>query len=113
MEAKLTTTYHGSTQQCVRYQAPLERLISAGLVTVAMQESIKRRRQKGVGTTAIGDGFHLCSGLDAESKPGCWDLAIFTRAFPDEPRRIGTSMAKRALKRIAKAARVDGEARHG
>ena len=82
-------------QQSIRYQAPLELLRHVGLVTEEMLASKAAR-------TALGDGFNLCSGLDEASRPGCYDLSIFTGSVPRERERMSVKDAARVLRRISR-----------
>jgi hypothetical protein len=95
--AHYSTNGKNEKQQTIRYQAPLMVLIEHGLVTHAMLGG------DGSGIYPIGDGFHLCrNGLDAESRPGCCDLSVFTGMTPRERHRFSVKDAARLLKKIAK-----------
>jgi len=74
VEANYSRLEDGTRQQNIRYQAPLPLLEHYGLVTKDML--VRRPRMKSV--TPLGCGFHLSDDLDCESRPGCWDLLIFT-----------------------------------
>ena len=103
VEARYSRDHWGTLQQCVRYQAPLELLRHVGLVTEGMLE---RRRGPRGNLNCVGDGFNLCEGLDQASRPGCYDLSIFTGAVPYDDRvRIGVRQAAQLLRRIARSAR--------
>jgi hypothetical protein len=99
VEAHMSTLDDGAIQQCIRYCAPLEMLKHYGLLT---EEMLRKKR----GPTSLGEGFHLCEGLDYLSLPGCWDLSAWTATRPRERPRIGTTEAQRILKRIFKEAKA-------
>ena len=106
VEARMSTLEAGILQQSVRYCAPIERLLEAGLVTpemVARKDSFDYRRR---GTNCPnGDGFSLFDEPIDEAgaslgPAGCWDLSIHTGAAPRERERISTKDAERELRRF-------------
>ena len=106
VEATWSHTHWGELRQMIRYQAPLEVLRRAGLVNDAMLE---RRRDRCANATELGDQFDLCDGLDQASRPGCWDLTVWTGVYGELYREhIGVRQAAQLLRRIAKCKRMDG-----
>ena len=101
---RMTQWDDGTVQQHIRYCAPLEMLRHYGLVTTEMEQL------RNPGRTALGDGFHLCQGLDDLSLPGCYDLSILTGSRPRERDRISTKDAQRLLRQVFK--RAKGGASH-
>ena len=98
VSAWMTTLDDGERQQDVRYQAPIDRLLEAGLLTRAMVAASQDGR-RGPRTTPAGCGYSLAlDGLDDRSTPGHADLYIYTGMRPRERERIGTTDAMRVLK---------------
>lgn len=103
----------GILQQTVRYQAPLEALKAAGLLT---DETAKIAAGPSVGGPRTGgECLALWTSLrDAESRPGCVDLFVYTESEPRERAQFSTRQAQALLRRIARAARsVPAEAKAG
>ena len=104
VEATMHTLDDGTRQQSVRYCAPIEKLLEAGLVTpemVARGKSFDDRR-KGR-HCPNGDGFSLFDKTIDErgaslGAAGYWDLHVHTGAAPRERERFNTKDAKRVLK---------------
>jgi hypothetical protein len=97
VDARMTKWEDGFLQQSIRYQAPLAELKRCGLVTEEMLR--QRKRRSACGETSIGDAFHLCEVVDAESKQECWDLDMCTESVPRDP-ELQTREAQRVLERI-------------
>ncbi len=94
--------------QEVRFSAPIETLKAFGLVTDAMityAEHYDSRRRKP--RPPCGDSFFLCESIDAQSRPGCWELFIITTLEEDPTERVAgrelTACARRILRRISEA----------
>lgn len=99
VDARFCTTWDGDLRQIVRYQASLDLLKRYGLVTEAMLDEGRR-------TTDLGHDFLIYyDRWDSQSRPGCWDLEIFTGAVPYDPKRFSTRIAAALLKRMARAAK--------
>jgi len=104
-EATLTLTAWGELRQSIRYQAPLEVLRRVGLVHDFMLE---RRRDRCANATELGDQFFVCEQLDQASRPGCWDLFVYTGTYGGLYREhIVVKQAARLLRRIAKCRHLD------
>lgn len=101
LAADFLTLTDGSRQQCVRFSAPLERLRAAGLVTNAMVASEVGPRRRWGAYTSIGDGYGLYPAHPGSiSKPGDWDLHLFTGAAPRERDRFNVKDAASELRRF-------------
>jgi hypothetical protein len=85
----------------IRYQAPLEMLKRAGLLSaerIAIVNSGMYDKYD-----SLGESFDLYDSYDALSTPGCHDLVVRTWNEPHERPRIALAEAKRVLKKIARA----------
>jgi hypothetical protein len=106
VEASWSHTHWGELRQRIRYQAPLEVLRRVGLVEDAMLE---RRRDRCADATELGDQFSLDERLDQASRPGCWDLTIWTGVWGGLYREhFSVRQAAQLLRRIAKCRHLDG-----
>lgn len=104
--AEIRTFDDGTRQQNLRLQAPIEVLRANGLLTarVDAQQNAPPRCWNGVDDW--GNHFGLYDRFDCLSKPGHWDLMLYTRSVPYERERFSVREAERVLKRIAKASRA-------